>query len=144
VAAQAVERQPPIGFFRGFVLERQGEHRDTLDLKSAMHIVIELARLYALAGGLPALNTVERLRAAAADGLLSESSAGDLVDAFEFLGYLRLRHQAGQVTAGRPPDNRLAPDSLTSLERKHLRDVFGILRTQQQGAALAHHTQVMS
>jgi CBS domain-containing protein len=144
LAAQAVERQPPIGFFRGFVLERQGEHRDTLDLKSAMHIVIELARLYALAGGLPALNTVERLRAAAADGLLSESSAGDLVDAFEFLGYLRLRHQAGQVTAGRPPDNRLAPDSLTSLERKHLRDVFGILRTQQQGAALAHHTQVMS
>ncbi len=74
LAAQAVERQPPIGFFREFVLEREGEHRATLDLKSGVHTIIELTRVHALAHGVPAVNTIERLRALRALGALAADS----------------------------------------------------------------------
>ena len=145
LATQAVERQPPLGFFRGFVLEREGEHRATVDLKSGgVHSIIELARVYALARGLPEVNTVERIRAAADAGALSSESADDLVDAWEFISYLRLRHQSRQVAEGRQPDNHVAPDSLSTLEKKHLRDAFGIVRRQQQGLALTYQTRLMS
>ena len=144
LAAEAVERQPPIGFFRGFVLEREGEHRATLDLKSGVHTVIELARVHALASGVPAVNTIERLRALSGQGALGTDSANDLVDAFEFITYLRLRHQARQVDAGQRPDNHVSPDSLSSLERKHLRDAFGIIRRMQQALAFSYQTHLMS
>ena len=144
LAAQAVERQPPIGFFRGFVLEREGEHRATLDLKSGVHTVIELARVHALAHGVPAVNTIERLRALGAEGALAAESENDLVDAFEFITYLRLRHQARQITAGVAPDNHVSPDSLSSLEKKHLRDAFGIIRRMQQALGYSYQTHLMS
>ena len=145
LAAQAVERQPPIGFFRGFVLERHGEHQATLDLKSGgVHAVIELARVYALANGVTAVNTLERLQAVAALGALGTESLADLTDAFEFISYVRLRHQARQYDQGLVPDNHIAPDSLTSLEKKHLRDAFGIVRRLQQGLAFRYQTHVMT
>ncbi len=145
LAAQAVERQPPIGFFRGFVLEREGEHKATLDLKSGgVHAVIELARVYALANGVAAVNTLERLQAVAALGTLGTESLDDLTDAYEFISYVRLRHQARQVAQGVVPDNHVAPDSLTSLEKKHLRDAFGIVRRLQQGLAFRYQTHVMT
>ncbi len=145
LAAEAVERQPPLGFFRGFVLEREGEHQATVDLKSGgVHSIIELARVYALANGLTAVNTVERLRGAASAGALSAESAEDLADAWEFISYLRLRHQARQLAEGLRPDNHVAPDSLSPLEKKHLRDAFGIVRQHQQALALAYRTHLMS
>ena len=144
LAAQAVERQPPIGFFRGFVLEREGEHRATLDLKSAIHTIIELTRVHALAHGVPAVNTIERLRALGALGALGAESVNDLVAAFEFVTYVRLRHQAAQVRAGLEPDNHLSPEDLSALERKHLRDAFGIIRRMQQALAFRYQTHVMS
>ena len=33
MAANAITHQPPLGFFRQFVLDRGGEHKNTLDLK---------------------------------------------------------------------------------------------------------------
>lgn len=144
LAAQAVERQPPIGFFREFVLEREGDHKATLDLKSGVHTIIELARVHALAHGVPAVNTIERLRALGTLGSLSADSENDLVAAFELVTYLRLRHQAAQVKAGLEPDNHLSPHDLSALERKHLRDAFGIIRRMQQALAYSYQTQLMS
>ena len=60
-------------------------------------------------GGCPEVGTRARLTAAAADGRLEKERAHDLQDAFEFVSYLRLRHQAQQVRAGQEPDNHLAP-----------------------------------
>ena len=42
-------------------------------------------------------------------GSISDELADDLRDAFEFIGYVRLRHQAAQVRAGVPTDNFVAP-----------------------------------
>jgi CBS domain-containing protein len=114
------------------VVQRRGEHRDTLDIKwGGIGSVVELARVHALAAGVPDVGTRARLAAAAADGRLEKERAQDLQDAFEFVSYLRLRHQAQQVRAGQEPDNHLAPSRLSRTDQRHLRDAFGIIRSAQ-------------
>ncbi|MBS3942447.1 MAG: hypothetical protein KG028_15925 [Actinobacteria bacterium] len=52
LAKQAVAQRPPIGFFRGLVLEKEGMHRDRLDLKAGgVGSVVQVARVHALAAG---------------------------------------------------------------------------------------------
>lgn len=135
LGAQALRMRPPLGFFRGFVLEQQGEHRDTLDIKRGIAAVVGMARVHALRAGSTALSSRDRLQAAHAAQVLSDTDATDLADALELMNYLRLRHQVAQVEAGHSPNNRLAPAALTERERRHLRDAFGIVRAAQQALA---------
>ncbi|WP_256838049.1 DUF294 nucleotidyltransferase-like domain-containing protein [Ornithinimicrobium faecis] len=133
LARHAVGRRPPIGFFRGLVLEREGRHRDRLDLKAGgVGAVVELARVHALLGGLPEVNSHARLDAAARAGSISAGLAAELIDALEFVAYLRMRHQGHAVRSGREPDNFVDPATLTDFERRHLRDAFRIIRAAQQ------------
>ncbi len=133
LARNAALNEPPLGFFRGFVLERKGEHKDTLDLKrGGFHAIVEIARVQALSRGLPQVNTQSRIAAVAGAGALSPETAADLHDAFEFIRYVRLTHQARQIRAGQAPDNFVSPDELSSFEKRHLRDAFQIVRSAQQ------------
>ena len=132
LSRQALSMRPPLGFFRGLVLERHGEHRDTLDIKRPISAVVQLARIHALRSGSPALSTRRRLAAAAAAGTIDHDAAAELADALELMSYLRLHHQAAQARAGRTPDNNLRPADLTQRQRRHLRDAFEIVRSAQQ------------
>ena len=137
LAKRAVEKEPPLGFFRGLVVERYGQHKDHLDIKrGGVGAVVELARVLALSIGSPEVNTQARIAAAVAGGLLSEERGENLRDAFEFISYIRLKHQAEQVRAGLHPDNFVAPGDLNSFDKRHLRAAFAIVRSAQ--AAVAH------
>lgn len=145
LAKHAVAHEPPLGFFRGFVLERAGEHAHTLDLKAGGVLpVVELARVHALAVGSPATHTRARLQAACEAGAISAQLAEDLRDAFEFLGYVRLRHQSEQVRAGRPTDNHVAPSTLSGFDKRHLRHAFSIVRLAQQALERRYLTSMVS
>jgi CBS domain-containing protein len=139
LAKNAAANEPPLGFFRGFVLERAGEHKDSVDLKrGGFHAIAEIARVQALSRGLPQVNTLSRITAAVGAGALSAETAADLHDAFEFIRYTRLIHQAKQIRAGQQPDNFVAPSELSSFEKRHLRDAFQIVRTAQQTILQSH------
>ncbi|MFZ1286693.1 MAG: DUF294 nucleotidyltransferase-like domain-containing protein [Candidatus Phosphoribacter sp.] len=134
---RAGENEPPLGFFRGFVLEKAGLHRATLDIKrGGIGAVVEIARVLALSIGTRAVNTQTRLAAAVNAGSLSPERGQDLRDAFEFISYVRLRHQAHQVRDGRHTDNYVTPDDLSSFEKRHLREAFAIVRSAQ--SSLGH------
>ncbi len=128
----ALKLRPPLGFFRDFVLVHDGKHNDTLDLKhNGIAPIVDLARIYALSEGIPAVNTIERLQAAAGTATLSESGSANLLDALEFIGILRLEHQARQIQAGEPADNFMSPKEISRLEREHLKDAFKVIQTMQ-------------
>lgn len=131
LSRQALAMRPPLGFFRGLVLERHGEHRDTLDIKRPISAVVQLARIHALRAGSPALSTRRRLTAAAEAGMIGHDLAAELRDALELMSYVRLHHQAAQARNGEPPDNNVAPADLTQRQRRHLRDAFEIVRSAQ-------------
>jgi CBS domain-containing protein len=131
MAANAMSMRPPLGLFDRFVLIRGGEHHKTLDLKhNGVVPIIDLARIYALAGGIEAVNTRDRLDAAAG-GAVSREGAADLREALEFISSVRLAHQANAVRHGHKPDNFVRPDELTAFERSHLKDAFAIVRSMQ-------------
>ena len=140
MAANALHYRPPLGFFRQFVLERSGREEPALDMKKRGVVpIIDLVRVHALAAGTPAVSTRHRLQEAAAAGELSEEGMKELLDAFDFISLVRLRHQAARIRAGKEPDNFVAPEELSALERRHLKDAFDVVRTMQ--AALEQRYQ---
>ncbi|MGH8486049.1 MAG: DUF294 nucleotidyltransferase-like domain-containing protein, partial [Pseudomonas sp.] len=64
MADNALRQRPPVGRFREFVLTRKGDDKaGTLDLKvQGLTPFVDGARLLALANGISAINTLERLR----------------------------------------------------------------------------------
>jgi len=133
MAANALKHRPPLGFFRKFVLIHGGEHDHTFDIKHRGIVpIVDLARVYALSAGITEVNTLDRLQAAGEEGALSKDGAANLVDAAEFIGTLRMRHQARQLKHGEQADNFLSPDALSPLERGHLKDAFSLINTMQE------------
>ncbi|MFD2114106.1 putative nucleotidyltransferase substrate binding domain-containing protein [Thiorhodococcus fuscus] len=141
MAANALKNRPPLGFFRNIVLIHGGDHDHTFDIKHRGTVpIIDLARVYSLSAGLSETNTIERLQAAAECGALSKDGAANLIDAFEFIGTLRMRHQARQLRQGGKANNFLAPDELSPLERGHLKDAFLYINTMQESLGQRHQT----
>ncbi len=133
MAGNALKHRPPLGFFRNIVLIHGGEHDRTLDIKHQGVVpVVDLARVYALAEARPEIGTCARLRAVSGSGSITAESARNLEDAYEFIATLRAQHQARQIRAGGRPDNFLAPETLSALERSNLKDAFGIIAMLQQ------------
>ena len=145
LAKLAANREPPLGFFRGLVLAKGGSHENTLNIKKGgIATVVQMARLFAVASGLPQIGTRERLNAAAGAGAVSRQGAADLRDAFDFLASVQLAHQHDAVNAGEEPDNHVNPKELSRLEREHLRDAFGVIRRLQQSLATKYPINQMS
>ncbi len=132
MAGNALSNKPPLGFFRNFVLIQGGEHDSTFDLKhSGVVPIVDLIRVYTLAAGINPVNTQDRIRAITDAGLIAQDIARDLRDTFEFLSFLRIRHQARQIKDGRAANNYMSPKNLSNFERSHLKDAFSVIRNAQ-------------
>ena len=128
----ALSHRPPLTLFGGLSTVKHGALRDAIDLKhSGIVPIVDLARVYALAGGHAEVNTHDRLMVAASSKEISEQSAHDLRDALEFMAVLRIRHQTAQMAAGQAADNFLSLSELSNFERGQLKDAFGVVQTLQ-------------
>jgi CBS domain-containing protein len=137
LARRALDLRPPIGFVRGLVLERGGEHPGTVDLKhGGILIVGNIARAYAIRGGITAKRTIDRLRASEAVGSIDEETREGLEEAFRFLWEVRLRHHVELHRSGRPLDDFVDPGSLGGVARQGLKEAFRIIARAQKGLAL--------
>ncbi|HKK55807.1 putative nucleotidyltransferase substrate binding domain-containing protein [Marinobacter sp.] len=133
MARNALGRTPPLGFFRQFVMEEDGKHNKTFNLKRrGTAPMSDLIRIHALACGSKAQNTFNRLKAIAETRLIPEDGVGNLRDAFEFIAIVRIRHQALAIEAGRQPDNNVRPEDLSPFERSHLKDAFQVVSEAQR------------
>lgn len=131
----AVRNRPPLGFFRRFVVENGGAHEDALDLKHrGVALINDLARIYALAGGISAVSTTARLQAALEAGLLEADLAHSLIEAWHLIAALRIEEQSEAVRRDETPTSFLDPDALSPLMRAHLKDAFGAIGQAQQTA----------
>ena len=140
LARNALNRTPPLGFFRTFVMEEDGKHNNTINLKRRGTAPLsDLIRVHTLACGSSAQNSFERLKAVAETKLLPEGSAENLRDALEFIAIVRIRHQALTIEAGEQPNNSIRPEDLSSFERRNLKDAFQILSNSQKFLRYRYH-----
>lgn len=136
LGALAARREPPLGLFRGLVVDRSGEYANTLDVKKGgTAAIVQMARLFSLASGIDAVGTRPRLKLAAGQGAVSTGGAEELIDAFDFLNTIALKQQAEQVRRGEEPNYHINPKALGRLDSEHLRDAFQIIKNMQNALA---------
>lgn len=132
LARNAMNRTPPLGFFKSFVMEKDGQHKNSINLKRrGTAPLADLIRVHALAVGSRSKNSFERLDDIHEAGILPKGKARDLRDALEFISIVRIRHQALDVENEIDPDNNIEPENLSDFERRNLKDAFQILSNAQ-------------
>ncbi|PLW70160.1 DUF294 nucleotidyltransferase-like domain-containing protein [Pseudohalioglobus lutimaris] len=132
LAANVLDTKPPLGIFRRFVVDRDGEHRSELDLKKRGVLpVTEIVRLHSLAHKIAAVNTDERLKALAAEKHLTIAGSRNLADALHYIQQLRIKHQCEQITRGEKVSNFVNPRDLPKMAKEQLRDAFTIIDEAQ-------------
>ena len=131
-ASNALLYKPPLGFFGKIQVHETEDHEKVFDIKEAMMSVVKFARIYALRDKVLQTNTLQRLQRLLQLDVLSQTSHDEMVQSYEFLMNLRLRHQVKALQADRPPDNNINPKSLTHLEEVTLRESLSQIATIQK------------
>jgi CBS domain-containing protein len=133
LARRALAHSPPTGFGDTAVLGLEGRRSDRLDIRLAAVVpIVEFARWAGAAAARMEGSTQDRLRAAAAAGVIEDADARTLVDAFEIVYELRVAHHMEQLAAGEAADDLLDPAVMSALTRSHLRDVFRAVTAVQR------------
>ncbi|TFH88722.1 cyclic nucleotide-binding/CBS domain-containing protein [Billgrantia azerbaijanica] len=133
MARNALNRTPPLGIFRTFVMEKDGEQNNSINLKRrGTAPLVDLIRVHALACGSRAQNSFERLDDIARTQLLAPGVGEKLRYALEFLAMSRIRHQVIDLQQDREPDNNIEPENVADSERHNLKDAFQVLSNAQK------------
>ncbi len=133
LAGSVLDTPPPLGFFRSFVVEHSGEHRNQLNLKkSAIIPLVDIIRIYSLANKIDAVNTLERIQALEDKQAMAKVDCQNLRDALKIVMHIRLETQAKQVTTGNDVNNFIDPKQLTTLQRKQVKDALSIVANTQR------------
>ncbi|QJQ98244.1 DUF294 nucleotidyltransferase-like domain-containing protein [Halomonas sp. PGE1] len=133
MARNALNRTPPLGFFRTFVMEKDGKQNNSINLKRrGTAPLTDLIRVHALACGSRAQNSFERLDDIDRTQLLAPGVSDKLRYALEFLAMARIRHQVFDLQQERTPDNNIEPENVSDAERHTLKDAFQVLSNAQK------------
>ncbi len=139
LANAALQFQPPLGF-----LWRIRNEGGWVDLKTGgIAPIVGLARTYGLESRAAFRATIDRLHAAAKTGALSRQGADMLIETFSFLMRLRLKAQLESIKRGEPPTNKLQLSTISSLEKRHLKDAFMAIRDMQNATAQRFRTDYL-
>jgi CBS domain-containing protein len=123
MAENALRHRPPVGRFRDFVLSRKNGEKATLDLKvQGLTPFVDGARLLALANGIEANNTLERLRQLVVKEVIEPLDGAAYEEAYHFIQQARMQQHQLQTRENLPYSNRVDPDSLNHLDRRILRE----------------------
>lgn len=127
LACEALRFRPPLNMFRR-ISARDGK----VDLKKGgIAPLVAAGRVFALRSGSSTRPTRERFEAARAAGVLSEDLCRIVIETYRFLLSTRLREQLHDLRAGDEISDRVLLKRLSSLEQRHLKDAFGVIRELQ-------------
>ncbi|RRQ23575.1 cyclic nucleotide-binding/CBS domain-containing protein [Guyparkeria sp. SCN-R1] len=133
LARNALNRTPPLGFFRTFVMEKDGQHNNSINLKRrGTAPLVDVIRVHALAVGSRSQTSFDRLDDIVQANSLPAGQADKLRYALEFISMVRIRHQAHDLKHHHAPDNNIEPENVSDGERHNLKDAFHVLSNAQK------------
>lgn len=128
LARDCMNTKIPLSFFRNFLVEKDGEHKDRLDIKSrGLTPFVDFARIMALRNGLRETNTLSRFRILGEAGLIPSELYTEALEAYEFQTQIRLVHQLRMLESGLQPDNYVDPAALSEIEKQTLKEAFAVI-----------------
>ncbi|MBU1100421.1 MAG: cache domain-containing protein [Bacteroidetes bacterium] len=119
-----LEHTVPLNMLGNLVLESKGDFPETFNIKTAIMPIADFARIYSLLNKVGDSNTLDRLTKLQLKSVLNKSSYNELVQSYNFLMQLRLKHQVLAAEQNRAPNNSISPDELTQIELKTLKNIF--------------------
>ncbi len=129
----ALRNQPPLGVFGGFRTVAEIDGAPALDLKlNGSAPITDAARILALATGVIATNTSERLREVGKRRGLPGDEVESVIDAFEFIQLLRLRAQLREGGERRANPNLVAVAEIGEIDQRILKEAFRQIRRTQK------------
>lgn len=132
MARNTLSYRPPLGFFGNFLVKERGEGKRGLNIKSAMRLVVDFGRIYAMQSEMIETNTIRRLEALYTQNRLKKEERDDLVHAYDFLMHQRLKRQSRVIEKnGKAPDNVIHPADLTTIDQQALKEAFKQIRIAQ-------------
>jgi CBS domain-containing protein len=122
LAKSALENPPPLSFFRNFVVERSGEHKDEFDIKKrAMVPLTDAGRALIMDAKLGKINsTIERFEKIAAMEPKNKELFQAAADAYEML----IRYRTLQGLKNKNSGRFFKIEELSKMERLNLRNCF--------------------
>ncbi len=128
LARQCMSTRIPLSFFKNFIVDKDGEHKNLLDIKrQGLTPFVNFARVLSLKHGISETNTLARLKALHDADFINRELWASANDAYELQMQQRLIHQLTQMEEGKTPDNHINPEQLTELERRMLKDAFAVI-----------------
>ncbi len=125
--------RPPMGRFGKFLVDSQGDNKDTFDIKQAMLPLIDFTRVYALKNQISQTNTLTRLFRLYTKNVLTKKEYNNIVQSYKYLMDLRFRRQITTIMdEKKKPDNYINPENLSYLDRQMLREIFKMTEKLQQ------------
>lgn len=121
----AVSRQPPLGFFRNFVVDKNGDYLESLDLRAhAYGPAVRAGRVFALEMHTTLTSTNQRLQLAANRGLLPEDLLADLTESFGLVALFRIARYLEARAKDSAPQNLVDPAELNKVQRNMFKKCF--------------------
>ena len=133
MARNALNRTPPLGIFRNFVMEKDGKHNNSINIKRrGVAPMTDVIRVHALRVGSQAQNAFERLDDIDQSNMLLIGQVDRLRYALEFMAMVRLRHQAYDIKHNHTADNSIEPEYVSDSDRHNLKEAFQVLSDAQK------------
>lgn len=132
LAQDCLKTRPPISFFKNFLVETDGEHKNRLDIKARGLVPFwDFARVMALRHSIDETNTLSRLEILAANSHLPEELYNKARESYEFQMQLRFLNQLRLMEEGEQPHNFINPAELSDLEKQTLKGAFSVISSLQ-------------
>lgn len=129
LARNALQSPPPLSFFRDFMVENNGEHKDEFDIKArAMMPLVDGARVLTLSSRIKGINsTIKRFDKLAEIEHENKELYEQLSDAYEIVMRFRAMQGLKHSNSGR----YFRPDELNKMQRLMLRNCFRPIKELQ-------------
>ncbi len=130
LGVNALKNPPPLSFFRQFLVEQSGEHKDQFDIKArAMMPLVDAARLLTLSNGVKTHNnTIMRFQKLAELEPQNKDIYLECIEAFKNLLLFRTKQGLKHNDSGR----FIVLESLTKPNRLELKNCFKVIKDIQE------------
>ncbi len=115
----------PLGFFKNFIVEKNGKYKNTVNLKNyGLLPLTTCLKILAFHHRAEETNTLERLKALQRSGAFTQEQAESFEQAFETLLTLKIKNNLSDIDEGKDFGNHLNPAVLTNKQKQLLKEAF--------------------
>lgn len=125
LAQPIIDIPVPLGFFKNFVVEKNGKYKNTVNIKvNGLLPLTTCVKLLAYYAGVTEANTLERLNRLTEKGIIPPDRCEFIIQAFEtFLG-LKIQNNLSNLDEGRDFSNNVNPSDMNTRQKQLLKDSF--------------------